>query len=151
MAVIHYARTDEFWRRGQKYDFLDASRDVTGVDWRVIQPDANDVWLTAGMEAEFDTFLPIGGKETRAGNEERAIFQIYSRGVESTRDSWVFNFNSVSLRDNIELFIATYNSEVARWQDRNNHKLSVDSFVISDDTKIKWSSNPNLAKPEPKR
>jgi hypothetical protein len=30
MATIRYARTDEFWRRGEKYDFLDQHRDVMG-------------------------------------------------------------------------------------------------------------------------
>jgi predicted helicase len=79
MAIIRYARTDEFWRRGEKYDFLDQHRDVTGVDWRVIEPNRNHQWLTEGMEAEFDGFLPIGSKEAKAGDED-AIFENYGSG-----------------------------------------------------------------------
>ena len=114
MAVIHYARTDEFWRRGEKYDFLDASRDVTGVEWRVIQPNANHTWLTEGMEAEFDTFLPIGTQEAKAG-EADAIFENYGRGVATSRDAWAYNFGRSAVEENMRRTIDTYNSHVHRW------------------------------------
>jgi predicted helicase len=71
MAVIHYARTDEFWRRGQKYDFLDASRDVTGVEWRVIEPNANHTWLTEGLESGFGEFTAIGDKHDKRTEDHK--------------------------------------------------------------------------------
>jgi len=140
MAVIHYARTDEFWRRGEKYDFLDASRDVTGVDWRVIQPDANHTWLTEGMEAEFDTFLPIGTQEAKAGEGKvEVIFEKYSLGVSTNRDVWVYNFSPASLAHTVQKLIENYNSHVYRW-DRQSSLSKIDNFIENDPTKISWSS-----------
>lgn len=139
MAVIHYARTDEFWRRGQKYDFLDASRDVTGVDWRVIQPNANHTWLTEGMEVEFDTFLPIGAKEAKAGAGD-AIFTNYGRGVATSRDVWAYNFDRSAITKNIKRTIETYNSHVQKWQMMPSNS-KIDSITDNDPRRISWSAS----------
>jgi predicted helicase len=142
MAVIHYARTDEFWRRGQKYDFLDASRDVTGVDWRVIQPNANHTWLTEGMEADFDTFLPIGTQEAKAGTAD-AIFENYGRGVATSRDTWAYNFDSAAVAENMRRTIETYNWHADRWG-RLAQKPKIGDFVSNDDRQISWSRDLKL-------
>jgi len=142
MAVIHYARTDEFWRRGQKYDFLDASHDVTGVNWRVIQPDAAHTWLTEGMEAEFDTFLPIGTQEAKAG-EADAIFENYGRGVATSRDTWTYNFDRTAVAENMRRTIETYNWHIQRWA-RLVQKPSIGDFVSNDDKEISWSESLKL-------
>jgi len=139
MAVIHYARTDEFWRRGQKYDFLDASRDVTGVAWQIIQPDAKQTWLTEGMEAEFDTFLPIGTQEAKAG-EADAIFALYSNGIKTNRDAWAYNFGRKQLASNMHRMIEAYNEHVHRWG-RLVQKPNVDNFVDNNNHIIKWSGD----------
>jgi predicted helicase len=138
MAAIHYARTVVFWRRGQKYDFLDASRDVTGVAWQIIQPDARHIWLMEGMEAEFDTFLPIGTQEAKAG-EADAIFELYSNGVKTNRDAWAFNFSHNDLSMYTKRMIATYNEHLQKWR-WLSPKPNVDGFVDSDPTKISWSA-----------
>ncbi len=66
MATIHYARLDEFWRKEQKYDFLEQRGHVGTVDWQVLAPDKHHLWLTEGMHDEFETFLPMGtGRDQR--------------------------------------------------------------------------------------
>ena len=67
------------------------------------------------------------------------IFKTYSNGVKTNRDAWVYNFNQYTLAQNINLTIETYNAEVARWMQRTDRNANLDDFVISDDTKIKWS------------
>ena len=68
------------------------------------------------------------------------IFKTYSNGVKTNRDAWVYNFNRNTLAENINRMIETYNSEVARWMQRTDRDANLDDFVISDETKIKWSS-----------
>ncbi len=43
---------------------------VGGIEWQPIQPDARHTWLTEGLHAEFDTFIPMGTKEAKA---EKAV------------------------------------------------------------------------------
>ncbi|MEZ4617818.1 MAG: N-6 DNA methylase [Caldilineaceae bacterium] len=60
---IFYARTDEYWRKGEKYDFLEQTQTVQGIKWQEITPNARHTWLTSETEGEFYTGIPIGEKE----------------------------------------------------------------------------------------
>ena len=74
MAKIYYARTDEFWRKGEKYAFLEETQHVGGVEWQELQPDAKHNWLTEGMREEFETFLTRKvTKAQRTGNQRPSL------------------------------------------------------------------------------
>ncbi len=139
---IYYAAVGEFWRKEEKYAYLEKSQHLGGVEWQEIKPDKNNTWLTAGLQADFETFIPMVTKETKAAKGEATdtIFKLFSLGVNTNRDVWAYNFNADELALNIQRTIATYNEQVRKWQDCQYKSVSVDDFVIYDDTKIKWSS-----------
>ncbi len=139
---IYYAAVGEFWRKQEKYDYLEKCQHLGGVDWEEIKPDKKHTWLTAGLHADFETFIPMGTKETKAakGDATGAIFKLFSLGVNTNRDVWAYNFNPDELAANIQRMIATYNEQTRKWHDCQDPSVNLDDFVISDDTKIKWSS-----------
>ena len=139
-ASIFYARVDEFWRKEQKYDFLDEKAHLYSIAWEDITPDQKHTWLTEGLSSDFDAFLPMGTKETKAGSKTGAIFSIFSRGAETTRDAWVYSFQLRTLEHNVRQLIETYNNEVYRWHGRTDRSVKLDDFVLGDETRIKWSS-----------
>ncbi len=139
---LYYYRVPEFWRKTEKLQFLTHADNLKGIAWQQLIPDRKHAWLTDGVYDEFDTFLPMGTKEAKAGNisSAMAIFKIYSGGVKTNRDLWVYDFNHDTLIQKINLFITTYNSEIDRWRRRNQtSENDIDNFVTYDDTKIKWS------------
>ena len=142
-ARIFYYHTDDLWNREQKFDFLNECQHAGGIVWKFIHPDDRHTWLTEGLHAEFDTFVPMGSKEMRAvkGTASDVIFQTYSTGIFTGRDAWVYNFNRNALTENVNRTIQTYNTEVARWEQRIDREAALDDFVLSDDTQIKWSRN----------
>ena len=139
---IFYYRTDDLWNKKQKFDFLTECQHVGGIAWKPIQPDTRHTWLTEGLHAEFDTFIPMGTKEAKAvkGAAVGVIFETYSNGVTTNRDAWVYNFNRNVLTENMSRLIENYNMEVARWGQWAERNVNLDDFVNSDETKIKWSS-----------
>ena len=139
---IFHARVDEFWRKDEKYNYLDSKQHYQNIDWQQIVPDSRYTWLTEGMHAEFDTFIPMGTKAAKAkkGTATDVIFKTYSAGVKTNRDAWTYNFNQNALAQNVQQMIEVYNTEIARWIQQASKEVSVDDFVVSDDTKIKWSS-----------
>ena len=143
-ARIYYARVDELWRKGEKYAYLEEKEHVGNVAWQELEPDAKGNWLTEGRLTDYELFMPIGNKETKDDSLESAIFYNYSRGVETARDTWAYNFNQDGLADNIKLFIDTYNTQVHAWHGQKRKNIDVDSFVLYDDRKIKWSSGLKL-------
>ncbi len=145
-AEIFYARVDEFWRKEDKYRYLDSKEHYRNIEWKSITPDQRYTWLTEGLRAEFETFIPMGTKETKEvrGKVVNVIFKDYSRGVATSRDAWAYSFNRNELTENMNRLIGTYNAEVDRWKRRENQDGNVDDFVISDDAKIKWSRDLKL-------
>jgi predicted helicase len=141
-AKIYYARMDEFWRKEQKLSCLEKFESLQDVDWQEIQPDKKYVWLTEGLENEFDNFIALGSKEAKAlkGDVTDCIFKIFSNGAKTNRDTWVYNFTSKDLLANIQKMINTYNEQLIQWQQKNSKFVDVDDFVTSDDTRISWSS-----------
>ena len=139
---IFYAFVDEFWRKEDKYDHLNSKQHYQNIEWKRMTPDKRNTWLTEGLHAEFDTFIPMGTKEMKAakGAATGVIFKTYSLGVSTNRDAWVYNFNRNALTENMSNMIQTYNAEVARWGQRTDRNANLDDFVVSDGEKIKWSS-----------
>ena len=139
---IFYARVDEFWRKEEKYRYLDEKEQCANVEWKTIRPDKRATWFTEGLHAEFENFIPLGSREAKGAEGEvtDVLFHIFSNGVKTNRDSWAYNFKRSALADNISRMIGAYNVQVFKWERQRNRGANVDDFVESDDTKICWSS-----------
>ena len=141
---IFYYRTDDLWNRKQKFEFLNERQQTGNIEWKSIQPDSRHTWLTEGLHAEFDTFLPIGTKETKAQKSAAVdvIFKTYSLGVSTNRDAWVYNANVSALTEHIQRTMEFYNPQVLKWLVTPEKSIvNIDNFVAYDNTKISWSSS----------
>jgi len=114
---------------------------LTRVPWNTLVSNHKNAWLTEGLQADFEGFLPIGSKETKQQTalEVKAIFKNYGRGVATSRDAWVYNFGKQALANNIKAFADYYNSEVTRWQREKAKGVAIDDFVAYDTLKMSWS------------
>ena len=139
--ALLYHRVPEDWRKEEKLSWLAKKQNVAVVEWRGLRPDDNHTWLIPTDAAEFRAMLPIGSREAKAnkGTNEEAIFKIFSIGVNTNRDAWVYCFDKEQLADQVQRSIETYNGEIDRWN-RAKRPKDVDGFVVNDESKIKWSS-----------
>ena len=137
---IFYARVDEFWRKEDKYRYLDSKEYYRNIEWKLITPDHRYTWLTEGLHAEFETFIPMGSKTTKAAKAEngKAIFSLYSLGVATSRDMLAYSFDLNLLQECVHTFIEIYNSTVDR-RKRHDPNAPIESFIDTDDPRIKWS------------
>ncbi len=145
-ARIFYHQADDLWNKKRKFDFLNEREHVGNVDWRVLEPDVRHTWLTEGLRAEFETFVPLGTKKAKAvrGAAEDVIFKTYSLGVSTNRDAWAYNFRRDALMENMKRMIGFYNAQAFQWERRERRNASVDDFVAYDDQKIKWTDRLKL-------
>ncbi len=139
--ALYYHRVPENWRKAEKLSFLTESKSIAGIDWIELQPDERNTWITEGIDPGFSSFMPLGTKETKVPQciDEPVIFRLYSNGVKTNRDVWVYNFNRNNLVINIKRLIDAYNREVDGWARRDKRDITVDEFVSYDDTEVKWS------------
>lgn len=135
---VFYAAAGQDWRREQKYAYLDAAVDWRGVEWAELHPDKRHTWLTQGMEVSYESFLPMGSKETKADATHPAIFATFSNGVKTNRDTWAYNFRRSVLTAGLQRMVEFFNEHIYRRQ-RITGKLAVDDFVSYDESKVSWS------------
>ncbi|MDB9452117.1 type ISP restriction/modification enzyme [Dolichospermum circinale] len=90
-----------------------------------IKPDQKFNWINQS-DNDFESLLPLVDKDVKAGKGEEAVFKLFSRGVETTRDEWVYDFNQSVLMEKIKNMIQIYN-------------LSIENQNM--DNYIKWSSS----------
>ena len=147
-SCIFYNNETELLSKAQTFDFLKTYKNVGNVTWQKLRPDAKHTWLTEGLHADFNDGIPMGTKEAKRkkGTVEGVIFKVFSLGVSTNRDVWVYNFDQDVLRNNVQRTIVTYTAEMDRWNRQVNEwkrgnipEPIVDDFVLYDDRKIKWS------------
>ena len=143
-AKISYHAVGRDWRKEQKYSFLDTKVNIDGIKWKKLAPDERGNWITNETDKEFDSFLPIGSKEAKAGTSVPTIFRTYSLGVSTNRDAVVYDFDAQRLAQRMRQFVDDYNAEVHRWKtkakppkDSKEFTKYVDDFVNYG--KLKWS------------
>lgn len=146
---IEYISLDDFWRKEEKLDWL-KNNPLKGIQLDSLQPDKNNNWINL-VENDWEELLPLGSKNTYALKETNTIFNLYSNGIVTARDEWVYDFDDSNLKNKIEFLISEYNSFLNKWKieikDENIRKLKPDdlleysnSFVYKNNPKTKWSS-----------
>ena len=140
-GVLRYAAAGADWKKEQKYDWLAAAGDLDGLEWRTLTPNDRHDWLTDDMADEWDDLLPMASQTEKASDEanETTLFDQYSRGVETGRDAWVYDFDRKHLAQRVERLVDTYNAQVVKWQRKGGKSVKLESVVTTDDREIKWT------------
>lgn len=144
---LHYHDIGDYLSREDKLAIIESFKSIEGIDWQTIIPNTNGDWINQ-RDPTFDRFIPLGDKE---GNGGESLFRIYSLGVGTNRDAWVYNLSHDSLCGNMSRTIDFYNSEVNRYQSIYKNAPNppkVEDFVDTDPKKISWSSSllPNVVR-----
>ncbi|MEQ1666812.1 MAG: type ISP restriction/modification enzyme, partial [Bdellovibrionales bacterium] len=86
--------------------------------------------------------MSLGDKKDK--NTE-VIFDIYSLGVSTNRDAWVYNYSKKALYSNTRRMINFYNSQVTEYKAlyeniSKNNRPEIEKFIDTDPQKISWTS-----------
>jgi len=123
---IFYVRRPELERKEAKLSFL-AENKLSQIPFERIAPDKNHNWLNL-TDNDYDELLPLIDKEVKRGNAEEAVFKLFSNGLETGRDLWLYDFSETQLYKKIKFFTDAYNASV-----KNREK----------NLSIKWNSSLN--------
>ena len=131
----------DYLSREKKLDKVSALKSIAGISnnngWISITPDKYGDWV-GQRDDNFSEYIILGDKKDK---NTPVLFNNYSHGLATSRDSWVFNSSTEALIKNVKNSLDFFNSEVERYS-LNLHKLNEDevsSFLNNDTTKISWS------------
>ncbi len=88
-AKIYYTSLDDFWRKEKKLEWLRENL-IEKIAFESISPNEKHTWLNQ-TDNDFETLLPLIDKENKLGGNVNAIFGLYSNGVSTNRDEWVYD------------------------------------------------------------
>jgi predicted helicase len=137
-ARISYYAVDDYMGSERKLDILRTRDRLSAIQFGSLLPDSKHTWITEGQRLDFEQFLPMGTREAKTGSagSRSVLFSLFSLGVASNRDLWIYNFQESLLEENVTRMVANYNSEVARYSARGG---DIDGFVNRDERFIKWT------------
>jgi predicted helicase len=140
-AVRHQIKlysVDDYLRSWEKRDLLLRFGSFSNTPLAEIIPDSQYLWLTEGQQEGFSGLIALGDKETKGEESTESIFRLFSLGVATNRDEWVYSYDPGSLRRNFERNRAAFSQERARYlgltrEERESYVPSVRS------SEIKWT------------
>jgi len=135
---IHFHDIGDYLSREEKLEKIASYANLSGIPtWEVIAPNNHGDWLNQREEI-FGSLMPLGDKHAT-----RAIFDLYSRGVMTSKDAWLFNSSAEVLTNRTVSLIDFYNQERERYaaafssRPVDQRQLPLD-FFDKDPTKISW-------------
>ena len=106
---IHYYNREDNELASDKLTYLSKTL-VDDIGFEEIIPDKRNDWLNQS-NSDFERLINLIDRQTartKRGDEEQAIFKLFSNGVKTQRDEWVFDFDARDLQLKIRYFAEIY-------------------------------------------
>jgi predicted helicase len=141
---VFYHDIGDYLSQKEKLDIIKNFGDISTIKWQEITPNENYDWINQRHD-DFESFISLGDKKDAT---TKTIFDVYSRGLATSRDTWAYNFSDQELIANMTRMIDFYNQQVEdfkkslKGQPLNNveqRKKQVESFIDNDAKKISWT------------
>jgi predicted helicase len=138
LAKIHYKAVKDYATKEEKFAELREWEDQPDqIPWQEIQPNQKHDWIDQGEE-EFENFVKLGDKRNK---HEITVFEQYSLGLATNRDTYAYNFSKDDLKKHMERLIDTFNEHLARVRSGEITPDNVEEKIEKDQRKIKWEQH----------
>ena len=130
---LYYNVVDDYAKSPDKVDYI-KNRTLDTVPFKDITPDSKSNWFNQS-NSDFATLIPLADRQTKlakAASDEQAVFGLYSLGVITARDEWVYDFDADNLGTKVRAFINLYEENRAEHGGKE-----VDDATLG--TAIKWT------------
>ncbi len=156
--TLYYYSLDDEQSGADKLSDL-ASLQIDTVPFKSIIPDSKHNWLDQS-DPTFEILAPLIDRQTKfskRSDEEKATFGLYTMGVSTNRDEWVYDYTIANLRNKALFFADTYNelldsgdepnAPVIKWSSTLRGRFQRgERIVYNDGNRIKALYRPFVAK-----
>ena len=127
---IHYARREDAELAADKLAYLRHGT-LDDIEFNRITPDAQSYWFDQS-DSDFSELPPLADRTTKLAKavaDQQAIFDLYSIGVVTDRDEWVYDFSSENLGQKVRAFISFYEDVRATYGGQNVENAQLDPSI----------------------
>ncbi len=131
---LFYHDIGDYISRKDKLNLIKDFGGIAGIKWSRIKPNASYDWINQ-RDPAFNKFISLGDKKDKS-----TMFDIFSSGLQTNRDRWVYNFSRQAVSSNTKRMIDFYNSQVIDYHNNpSNQCLTVEEFIDNDSKKFSWT------------
>lgn len=135
-GVIRYHDIGDYLTREEKLSIVASSVHGEPFEWEIVKPDRHGDWLNQRDDSWYG-FAPLG-MEGKPNKKPDGLFRLFSLGVSTNRDAWVYGFSRCQVLNQISKTTEMYLSESKRY--RSNADASKPSeFMRFEKDRIAWS------------
>ncbi len=130
---IRYASRDDAELAIDKLSYLREAK-LDEIAFGSVLPDARNNWFNQS-KTDLGSLVPVADRQTKLAkkvNEEQAVFRMYSLGVVTARDEWVYDYDIRGLDRKVSEFISIYEEARAEFGGKD-----IDGAQLG--TTIKWT------------
>lgn len=124
---IYYISLQDEMLKSEKLQWLSDNK-IQNIEFDLIIPDKDNNWINQ-TDNDFDSLIPVCDKEVKAKKDGQAIFKLFSNGVLTARDEWVYDFNKNNLEEKIKFFIDSYNKSLNKKNYNWNEQLKWSEYL----------------------
>jgi predicted helicase len=106
---IFHIRRPDFDTASEKLKFLSQTK-FNQIPFEHITPDNKHNWINQS-DNDFESLLPLVDKDVKAGKAEEAVFKLFSRGVSTQRDEWVYDLSDKNITAKMKFFVEIYQNQ----------------------------------------
>lgn len=99
--------------RVEKFEWLNSIKNFGQVNFETIIPDKNNNWINIS-DNDFNDLITLGNKEVKLGKSKNALFKLFSNGVATNRDEWVYDFDYKNLERKSEFLVDIFNESIQK-------------------------------------
>ena len=134
---IHYARRPEFETADEKLSFV-ANQRLSELEMTEVSPDRGANWINQTIN-DYSELIPLADSASKGDDRksrDRCLFKLFSNGLKSQRDEWVYDFTREALEAKVKHLVNTY--EATRRTPNNPDRDSIkwdaelDRYAASD-------------------
>ncbi|OOV35488.1 hypothetical protein BV53_03755 [Candidatus Synechococcus spongiarum LMB bulk15N] len=141
---ILYRDIGDYLSREQKLGKLREWGSISNIDdWQTIQPDRHHDWIQH-RDSMFESLYPLGSQEAKreSNDPEDTIFKLYSQGLNTSRDKYIYNFSYESCASNAKSMINNYVNALQTINSDSSIKTQeIDSILSRHTSHVKWNSS----------
>ena len=139
-ANIFYHDIGDFLNRKEKISILCSLKSFgnNNIDYHVLSPNEEGDWISKRNDI-FTTYINIEPIK-KYDISSKSFMLLNTRGLETSRDSWIYNSCIKGLEDNICRTIDFFNSQSLDYQSNSlKGRIKVDDFIKYDTTQFSWT------------
>jgi predicted helicase len=137
---LRYHDIGDYLSSEEKLTAIEEFASIEGMPWQRLRPNDSGDWAEQ-RDPAFGNFVPLGDKDN---NSPEVLFDLYSYGVVTNRDQWVYDSSDQGLQEKMRALIDSYNTETAKYEracagKSKDDRPNIEEVVSTDARRISWT------------